>query len=420
MSQNPGHNPDSPNIDSPNIDSVAPAHAPNRPIKPIRRARQAGLVALALLLSGAGVRTYVNVVHAKTVESSTRDNALKTVLFTYPKAAPGQRTVALPATLRGRNEAAIYARTNGYVKAWYKDIGDKVRKGDVLAIIDTPEVDQDLAQAQASQAQIKARLALTESSLQRWEGLRKNDAVSQQELDERRAAQQQALADLAAAQANVLRLQQLHDFGRITAPFDGVLVRRGVDVGALVSSGSATNTKELFYLAQTDALRLTVAVPQSYAGDVAVGKGVTVKLLEKPNAPVKGEIARVSGGLDVATRSIQVEVALSNKDGKLLPGAYVEVVLPLSGGAKALLVPPNTLQFRQDGARVAVLGEGDKIGLRQVKLGRDLGRAVEVVAGLSPKDAVVLNPHDTIEEGERVLKREAPAEPKAEGKPQRP
>lgn len=380
--------------------------------RPIRRARQWGLLTLALLLSGAGVRTYMNVAHAKSVETSTQANALKTVLFTHPKPGQGQRTVALPATLRGQNEAAIYARTNGYVKAWKKDIGDKVKKGDLLALIDTPEVDQDLAQAKAALDQIRARLALTQSSLQRWEGLRQRDAVSQQELDERRAAQQQATADLAASQANVRRLQQLHDFGRITAPFDGVVVRRNVEVGALVAAGSASNTKELFYLAQSDALRLTVAVPQVYVGDVNAGKEVSVKLIEKPNAPVKGAITRVSGGVDVATRSVQVEVSLANKDGKLLPGAYVEVALPLSGSAKALLVPPNTLQFRQDGPRVAVIGEGDKIALRQVKLGRDFGRAVEVISGLSPKDEVILNPHDTIEEGERVAKREAPPEPK--------
>ncbi|MDO9237278.1 MAG: efflux RND transporter periplasmic adaptor subunit [Aquabacterium sp.] len=379
---------------------------------PVSRARKLTLVALALLLGGAGVRTYVNAVHAKSVASSTQENAMTTVLFTYPKAGQGQRTVALPATLRGLNEAAIYARTNGYVRAWKKDIGDKVKKSDLLAIIDTPEVDQDLAQAKAAQEQVKARLALTQSSLQRWEGLRQRDAVSQQELDERRAAQQQAQADLAASHANVKRLQQLHDFGRITAPFDGVVVRRNVEVGALVASGSAINTKEMFYLAQTDSLRLTVAVPQTYVGDVVTGKEVTIKLIEKPNAPFKGTITRVSGGVDVATRSVLVEVALPNKEGKLLPGTYVEVALPLSGSAKALLVPPNTLQFRQDGPRVAVVGEGDKISLRQVKLGRDLGRAVEVISGLSPKDQVVLNPHDTFEEGLRVAKREAPPEPK--------
>lgn len=396
----------------------SPSHDLHEPVSStaLRRAGRLGLIALALLLGGAGVRTYVNAVHAKSIESSTRHNALKSVLTTRAKPGQGQRTVALPATLRGQNEAALYARTNGYVKAWKKDIGDRVRQGDVLALIDTPEVDQDLAQAKATQAQIQARLALTQSSLVRWEGLRQSDAVSQQEVDERRAAQQQAQADLAASQANVRRLQQLHDFGRITAPFDGVVVRRNVEVGALVAAGSAGTNKELFYLAQTDGLRLTVAVPQAYAGDVRIGKEVTVTLIENPNAKVKGQVTRVSGGIDVATRSVQVEVALPNKEGKLLPGSYVEVGLPLSGSAKALLLPPNTLQFRQDGPRVAVVTDGDKVALLAVKLGRDLGRSVEVVAGLSPKDAVILNPHDTLEEGERVLAKEAPPE-KAPQKP---
>jgi multidrug efflux system membrane fusion protein len=385
---------------------------------PVRVASRLGLTALALLLGGAGVRTYVNSVHAKAIAAQTKDNAIQTVLFTHPKAGQGQqRTVALPASLRGLNEAALYARTNGYVRSWQKDIGDKVRKGDLLALIDTPEVDQDLAQAKATQEQIKARLVLAQSSLNRWEGLRQRDAVSQQELDERRAAFQQAQADLVASQANVRRLQQLHDFGRITAPFDGVVVRRNVDVGALVAAGSATSNKELFYLAQTQTLRLTVAVPQAYAGDVTPGKEVAVKLLERPNVPFKGEITRVAGGVDVATRSVQVEVAISNKDGQLLPGSYVEVALPLSGSARTLQIPPNALQFRQDGPRVAVIGECGKISLRSIKLGRDLGRAVEVVSGLSPQDAVVLNPRDTIEEGERVAAKEAPSE-KTPGKPE--
>jgi multidrug efflux system membrane fusion protein len=377
---------------------------------PLRRARRIGLVTLALLLGGAGVRAYVNGVHAESIKSLTKESASKTVLTTHAKAGQGQRTIALPATLRGQNEAAIYARTNGYVRAWKKDIGDKVKKGDVLVIIDTPEVDQDLAQAKATVEQIKARLALAQSSLARWEGLRQRDAVSQQELDERRAAQQQASADLTASQANLARLQQLHDFGRIMAPFDGVVVRRNVDVGALIASGSAANTRELYYLAQTDALRLTVAVPQAYATDVALGKDVGIKLLERPNVPVKGRITRVSGGVDVATRSVLAEVTLSNKDGQLLPGAYVEVSLPLSGTARALLLSPNAVQFRQEGPRVAVVGQGGQVSLRPVKLGRDLGMAVEVLSGISTKDAVMLNPHDTLEEGERVVSREAPAE----------
>lgn len=387
----------------------------------VRKARWIGLSVLGLLLAAAGTRTYFNVAQARSVEDRTERSALRSVLTTQAKPGQGLRTVALPATLRGGNEAALYARTNGYVKAWTKDIGDKVKRGDVLAIIDTPEVDQDLAQSQATQAQIQARLALTQSSLARWEGLRQRDAVSQQELDERRAAHQQAQADLAASQANVRRLQQLHDFGRITAPFDGVVVRRNVDVGALVAAGSAGSNKELFYLAQTDALRLTVAIPQVYAADVSVGKEVSVKLLERPQAPGTGQITRVSGGVDVATRSVQVEVTLDNKSGSFLPGSYVEVGLPLSGAAKALLLSPNTLQFRQDGPRVAVVEDGDKVVIREVKLGRDLGRAVEVIAGITSKDVVILNPPDTIEEGERVLARKAPeppAEKKSEKKPQ--
>jgi multidrug efflux system membrane fusion protein len=395
---------------------IPTASSPPASGRAIRRARQLALVTVLLLLGGAGVRTYVNSVHASQVARDTEHLALRTVLTTKAKPGQGQRTVALPATLRGQNEAAIYARTNGYVKAWKKDIGDQVKRGDVLALIDTPEVDQDLAQAQATAEQIKARVALTSSSLARWEGLRERDAVSAQELDERRAAQQQAQADLAAAKANVRRLQQLHDFGRISAPFDGVVVRRNVEVGALIASGSGSTTKELYYLAQTDALRLTVAVPQAYAGDVSVGKEVGIRLLEKPNLPLKGEVTRVAGGIDASTRSVLVEVALPNKEGKLIPGAYVEVSLPLSSANRLLTLPPNTLQFRQEGPRVAVVGEGDKVALRPVKLGRDLGRAVEVLSGIGPKDVVVLNPHDTILDGERVAAREAPPEPAPQGK----
>ncbi|WP_374319409.1 efflux RND transporter periplasmic adaptor subunit [Aquabacterium sp.] len=382
----------------------------------VRRAMVLGLLALAVLLSGAGVRAWLNAAHAQTVAQRTQDQATPTVLVTSPKPSKALREIALPATLRGRNEAAIYARTNGYIKVWKKDLGDVVRKGDVLAVIDTPEVDQDLSQAQANQEQIKARLGLAQTSLVRWEGLRQRDAVSQQEVDERRAALQQAQADLAASQANVRRLQQLHEFGVITAPFDGVVVRRSAEVGALVSAGSGGTSKPLYDLAQTDRLRLTVSVPQAFAADVQRGKEVGIKLLERPQLPFKGTVTRVSGGIDVATRSLLVEVELPNQHGLLLPGGYVEVSLPLAGTPKALLLPPNALQFRQDGARVAVVGEGGRLSLRAVTLGRDLGRSVEVLAGVKAQDMVVVNPHDTIEEGQRVKTRVLPPEKDKEGK----
>ena len=365
---------------------------------------------LGLLAVAGGVRAYVNVVHANTVAEGTRESAVRSVLFARPEVAKGQRTLSLPATLKGRQEAAIHARTNGYVRSWRKDIGDRVRQGDLLAVIDTPEVDQDLAQARAATQQIQARLSLAQASLARWEGLRNSDAVSQQEVDERRAAFQAAQADLAAARANVQRLEALQQFGRIVAPFGGVVVRRNVEVGALVAAGSASTNRELFYLAQDDELRLTVAVPQSHIEGVKVGQDVSLRLLERPQAKLSGQVRRIAGGADPATRSVQVEVGIANREGRLRPGSYVEVGLQLSGVQQTLLLPPTALQFRQDGPRVAVLNPDQTLRLASVKLGRDLGRAVEVTEGLAEGDAVVLNPPDTIEDGEKVRAKEAPKE----------
>lgn len=370
---------------------------------------------LGLLAVAGGVRAYVNVVHAQAVAEGTRESAVRSVLFARPEVAKGQRTLSLPATLKGKQEAAIHARTNGYVKSWQKDIGDRVKQGDLLAVIDTPEVDQDLAQARATGQQIQARLSLTQASLARWEGLRNSDAVSQQEVDERRAAFQSAQADLAAARANVQRLEALQQFGRIVAPFDGVVVRRNVEVGALVAAGSASTNRELFYLAQDDELRLNVAVPQSHIEGVKVGQDVSLRLLERPQAKLSGQVRRIAGGIDPATRSVQVEVGIANREGKLRPGSYVEVGLQLSGVQQTLLLPPTALQFRQDGPRVAVLNADQTLRLAPVKLGRDLGRAVEVTEGLAEGEAVVLNPPDTIEEGEKVRAKEAPKEPAKPG-----
>lgn len=375
----------------------------------LRRATRIGLAAALLLVGGAVVRVYTTSVQAKALDTTTAQNAARSVLTVHARPGDSKRNLALPGTLRGQTEAAIYARTSGYLQRWTKDIGDRVRKGELLAVIDTPEADQELAQAHATREQIKARLALAQSSLARWEGLRQRDAVSQQELDERSATHLQAKADLAAADANVKRLEQLQSFRRITAPFDGVVVRRNVEVGALIGAGSTSNNRELFYLAQSDTLRVSVAIPQIYADTVKPGQEVTVKLIEKPGMSFKGSVARTAGAIDSATRSMQVEITLPNKDGKLIPGSYVEVNLPLQGGSRALVLTVNALQFRQDGPRVAVVN-GDRISLRSIKLGRDLGRVVEVTSGLGPKDAVVLNPHDSVEEGERVIAKEAPPE----------
>lgn len=388
---------------------VAHQAAPAAPVVPW------GWGLLAVLLVAGGARTWVNAEQARAVRADTETAAVRSVLFIRPEVARGQRTLSLPATLRGRQEAAIHARTNGYVKAWKKDIGDRVKQGEVLALIDTPEVDQDLAQARATLQQIQARLDLTRTSLARWESLRGSNAVSQQEFDERRAAFHAAQADLAAARAGVQRLEALQQFARIVAPFDGVVVRRHVEIGALVAAGSAATNRELYYLAQDDVLRLTVAVPQSHLEGVKVGQTVSLRLLERPQLKLAGVVRRVAGGIDPATRSAQVEIEVPNADGKLKPGGYVEVGLELAGAGATLFVPPTAVQFRQDGPRVAVLNEDQSLSLKPVKLGRDLGRSVEVVEGLSEGDAVVLNPPDTVLAGERVRAQEAPKDPPKDG-----
>jgi RND family efflux transporter MFP subunit len=383
--------------------------------------RRAGWLALTLVLLlgiGAAARVYSKARQSDALAERTARDAVRHVLTAQPRAGEGRRQISLPGTLKGRQEAPIYARASGYLQRWTHDIGQRVSAGELLAVIDAPEAEQELLQARAAREQIHSRSLLAASSLERWEGLRQRDAVSQQELDERRAAQRQGIADLAAADANVRRLEQLKAFRRVTAPFDGVIVRRNVDVGALVSAGTGAGTRELFYLAQTDLLRIDVAVPQAYAAAVKAGQEVKVRLLERGGAPFVGTVARTSGAIDSATRSMQVEIALPNADGRLLPGAYVEVTLPLANPAKTLVVPPGVLQFRQEGARVAVVltdAHGfQRIALRPVTIGRDLGRAVEIQSGVTVQDALVLNPHDAIEEGERVVARAAPTETKTQ------
>lgn len=372
----------------------------------VRGARIIGLSALVLLLAAAGVRVYSKSQHKGALAVRTAQDAVRHVQTTLASAGDARRSLTLPGTLQGHQEAPIYARASGYLARWTRDIGERVKQGELLAVIDAPEAEQELQQARAAIEQIRARLVLAESSLQRWENLRKLDAVSQQELDERRAARQTARADLNAAEANVKRLEELQAFRRVTAPFAGTIVRRNVDVGALIGAGNNGANRELFYLAQTDRLRIDVAVPQTYAANVKAGQEVNIKLLERPGTPFKGTVARTAGAIDSATRSMQIEISLPNPDGKLLAGSYVEVSLPLANVAKNLVVPVASLQFRKDGPRVAVVQSdasgAQRIAIRQVKLGRDFGRTVEVLDGVTDKDALVLNPHDSIEDGERV------------------
>ena len=366
----------------------------------MRRAKILTAVVLVLLAVGAGRTVMSRMSNAKVLEAGIAENSMLYVKTTKPTSAGAGQTLALPGTLQGSVQAPISARASGYLKRWYKDIGSRVNKGDVLADIESPELDQQLSQAIAARQQTASSLALARSTMERWEALRKKDAVSQQELDERRSAEAQARANLAAADANVERLRQLAGFKRVVAPFPGVVIKRNVDVGDLIDAGGGAG-RALFVLAQTDPLRVYVNVPQAYAQLVKPGQEVAVTQSELLGQTFKGQVARTSGSIDTATRTMQVEVTLQNRDGALMPGAYVQVALPLQA-SEALTLSTNTLMIRGEGMRVAAVDNEGRVKLKPIKVGRNYGQNFEVLAGVGPNDQIVLNPPDSLSDGDKV------------------
>jgi len=362
-----------------------------------RRTRILTAIVLVLLALGAGRTIVSRMANAKSLEAGTAERAKVYVKTALPKTNDAGQTLALPGTLQGFVQSPIAARAAGYLRRWTKDIGSRVEKGEVLAEIETPEIDQQLTQAVAAREQTASSMELARSTVERWEGLRKKDVVSQQDLDEKRSTAAQAKANLAAADANVQRLRQLEGFKRVVAPFSGVITRRNVDVGDLIDLSG----KPLFTLSQTDPLRVYVNVPQSYAQLVKAGQPVVITQGELRGQSFKGTVARTAASIDTNTRTMQVEIALPNKEGTLMPGAYVQVSLPLQA-TQSLLVPTNALLFRGEGSRVALVDKAGKVKLRAVTLGRNYGESVEVIDGVTRTDVLVLNPSDSLADGDEV------------------
>src|SRR5450631_3628376 len=368
----------------------------------LNRAKLTAGAILAALIGGGCVVLVLRVVHANALAESTAVHAKQYVKTVQPTPGGDAVAVTLPGTLQGVIEATVYARSSGYVARWNKDIGATVGKGDLLAEITAPEIDQELNQAEAARAQAASSAALAKSTAERWRALRDKDAVTQQDLDERLSAYSQAQANLAAAQANVARLRSLQGFNKVVAPFDGVVTRRDVDVGDLVDAGNGGAGQALFSVAQVDPLRLYVYVPQVYAAQVKVGDAVTVTLAERAREQFQGTIARTARAIDPVTRTLQVEIRVPNPDGELLSGAYVQALLPIKGDRAATVVPTNVLLFRPDGPRVAVVGADGHVHLVPVKLGTDYGTSVEVLSGLDPSNQIVINPADSLADGDVV------------------
>lgn len=358
-------------------------------------------IVLVLLLVGGALSIARRVAERKSLAAETVKLALPTVAVVKPASEPAADELVLPAQLQAYVESPIYCRTTGYLLRWYKDIGSQVRKGDLLADIDTPEVDQELSQAKATRDQIAAQLELAKTSAERWINLRKTDSVSQQEADQEINAYKQSQANLAAADANVRRLEQTESFKHIYAPFSGVLTQRNTDVGALITAGS-NGQKGLFNLAQVDPLRVYVSVPQTYSPNIHAGMLAHIELEEFPGQKFSGKVVRTADAIDPATRTLLTEVDVQNHDGRLLPGAYAQVHFAVPVQTVRISVPVNALLFRAEGPRVAVVGQDDKIKLKTVIIGRDFGSSIEILGGLESQDRIVVNPADSLEDGQQV------------------
>jgi len=321
------------------------------------------------------------------------------VAVVHPTRSTASRELTIPGDVQAYVETPIYARTDGYLKQWNVDIGGHVKQGQLLASIDTPELDQQLRQAEAAQLQAQANLDLAKTTAERWHLLLKSDGVSQQEVDTNDAAYKARQADFAAAVANVDRLKSLQSFQQVTAPFDGVITARDIDIGALIMSG---NTKELFKEAQVDVLRVYTNVPEGYSSDIRIGMPAELRVGEFANRVFTGKVAHTSGAIDTASRTLLTEVQVPNPKSELMPGAYAEVTFRISSAEPPLLVPSNTLIFRSAGAQVAVVDSSHTVRLRKVTIGRDFGTSLEILTGLQPEDLVVLNPPDSLSEGDPV------------------
>ncbi len=361
-------------------------------------------VVLLVLVVGAVIAMLLRRHDSDVLAKETQRESVPTVAVIHPTAERPDEELVLPGTLQAFEESPIYARTNGYLLRWYKDIGSRVTKGELLADIDTPEVDQELMQTRATRQQIVAQMDLAKINSDRYLSLRKTDSVSQQEADQQASGYQQAKANLDAADANVRRLEELESFKHVYAPFSGVLTRRNVDPGALINAGSTGGSagKELFDMARVDPLRVYISVPQNYAPAIKNGMEAWVTLQEFPGQKFKGTVARTAEAIDPTTRTLLTEVDVPNKDGHLLPGSFGEVHFRPGISGERVTLPVNTMLFRQEGARVAVVGSDNKVQLRPITIGRDYGSTLEILGGVSVEDQVVVNPADSLEEGQQV------------------
>ena len=335
--------------------------------------------------------------------------AIPTVAVFHPSVESSDEDLVLPGTMEAYVESPIYARTNGYLKKWYHDIGSRVRQGDLLADIDTPEVDQQLSQARADLTTAQANANLSKITAARYQELIKTDGVSKQEVDNAVGDLEAKVASVKSAEANVRRLEELESFKHIYAPFSGVITRRNVDIGTLVNAGNGGASQQLFFLSQTDPIRAYVSVPEIYAPSIHAGLGAYLELTQYPGQKFLGKVVRTSEAIEVSTKTLLTEVDVPNHNGALLPGGYAQAHLQVKVTGARLAVPVNALLFRSEGLRAVVVDASHHARLKPITVGRDYGNTLEVLEGLDANDWIVLNPADSLDDGQEVHVKELPA-----------
>jgi RND family efflux transporter MFP subunit len=364
-----------------------------------RKRRVVVLAAVVAAVSAAFIARFVGRVHAEDrVARATLDAAVPSVTVIHPQAGAPDEEIVLPGYTQAFTDTPVYARTSGYLIAWHFDIGAHVRKGDLLAQIDTPEVDQQLRQARADLATARANLNLAEITAKRNEDLLKTRSVSTQDRDNANGALAADKAIVQSNEGNVARLEQLQSYEKVYAPFDGIITARNTDIGALIGADANSPSKELFHLASIDTLRVYVSVPEPYSRAAQPGATASLTLDEFPGESFHGTLVRNANAIDLSSRTLLVEVDVDNPAGRLLPGAYTFVHLTLPAAVRSVTVPANTLLFRREGLRAALVRNGHT-QLVPVTIGRDYGEKLEILSGLQPADEIIVDPSDSLMSG---------------------
>lgn len=407
---------------------IQSAHAMPEPVAPSGTRRRLGTVSAFAVVGLLGAFFLLGVwprLHAGKAIADVQKDMRPNVVVVAAQRANANMELTLPGTLLPIQEALIYARTNGYVKQWKVDIGAQVKQGQLLAEIETPEIDRELKQALANQQQVKANMELAHSTAERWKAVLKENAVSPQEVDEKISALKARQADYAASQASVERLIQMKSFQRVNAPFAGTITGRNVEIGQLISAGNPDPNRWMFKVAKMDTLKLYINVPQSHMRMIKTDMPVNVMLKEFPQ-PFTGKVLRTAGALDPQSKTLLTEINVPNENSELAAGMFAQAKFALNQTERNILLPANTLIVRQDGPQVAAVAN-NTVQLRKIKLGRDLGTQIEILSGIDEKDMIVTNPTDAMRDGVsvnmKVAEPDKPAAPpaaKPEEKPAAP